>query len=152
MDREELESSILRDLVRLRTKNDIVTKLCETTGMRWEEAERLVTEIESNHADEISSRQKPLLYILGFVIAVGGLAASVMILAFALDGQYISLGWRPFSYLDVPYLGSVFFFGIGIATMIGGIVGILKLRRTKNDDETMSNDASKKPTGAPKAK
>jgi hypothetical protein len=122
MDRAKLESRIVRDLARHRSKNDIVKELCEATGMRWDAAERLVNEIQTKHTGEISARQKPFLYFLGSAIAFGGFLISALIFGATMEGWMIL-----FLRLPIPYLGNAFYFGLGILIMIGGILGILRL-------------------------
>ena len=118
---EELKASIIKNLARHRTRNSIVTELCETTGMKWVEAEQLVDEIRLDNSLEIYSRQKPFTIILGSTIALGGFILSGFILYETFTGLIISVGMVP-----VPYLGNLIFLGLGLGMLIGGTRGVIK--------------------------
>ena len=121
---EALKAKIIKDLSKHRTENFIVTDICESTGMKWDEAERLVEEIQANNSLEISSRQKPFLLILGSTLAVGGLILSGFILYETLSGLIIFVGPVP-----IPYLGNIIFFILGLGLIIGGTRGVIKTLR-----------------------
>jgi hypothetical protein len=119
---EDLKANIIKQLAQHRTKSLIVTEICETSGMKWAEAERLVDEIEADYSLEIHSRQKPLLMIIGSTIALGGLILTVFILFGTFSGTIIYVGFVP-----VPYLGNILFLGLGLGMLIGGTRGVIKL-------------------------
>jgi hypothetical protein len=121
---EVLKAKIIKNLAKHRTENFIVTDICESTGMKWAEAERLVQEIQANNSLEISSRQKPFLLILGSTLAVGGLILSGFILYETLSGLIIFVGLVP-----IPYLGNIIFFILGLGLLIGGTRGVIKTLR-----------------------
>ena len=109
---EELKSKIIRNLAKHRTRNFIVTGICETTGMKWNEAESLVDKIEEDNSLEIYSRQKPFMIILGSTIAVGGLILFVFIIFF-----------HPAPF----HPGSIISLGTGLGMFIGGSRSVIKL-------------------------
>lgn len=119
---EAIKSQIVRNLVRRQSKNSIITELCESSGLKWDEAERLVDEIEEDNSLEIYSRQKPFMIILGSMIALGGLILSGFILYETLTGLIVFVGLVP-----IPYLGNIFFLGLGLGMLIGGSRGVIKL-------------------------
>ncbi len=119
---EELKSKIIKNLVNHRTKNFIVTEICETTDMKWDEAERLVDEIEEDNSLEIYSRQKPFMIILGSTITLGGLILSGFTIYETLTGLIIYVGMVP-----IPHLGNIIFLGLGLGMVIGGSRGVIKV-------------------------
>jgi hypothetical protein len=130
MDRTKLESRIIRDLARHRSKNDIVKEVCEAAGMRWDAAERLVNDVQRNHSDELFARQKSILYLLGIATALGGLVLSAGVLAATLDGWMFL-----FLRLPIPYLGNAFYILLGLLITIGGLAGISRLRKHPIGDD-----------------
>lgn len=119
---EELKSKIIKNLAKHRTINFIVTEICETTGMKWDESERLVNEIEEDNSLEIYSRQKPFMIILGSTTALGGLILSGFILYETINGLIVFVGMVP-----IPYIGNIIFLGLGLGMLIGGSRGVIKL-------------------------
>ncbi|MCD4803955.1 MAG: hypothetical protein K8R16_13540 [Anaerolineales bacterium] len=119
---EAIKSQIVGNLVRRRSKNSIITALCESSDLRWVEAKRLVDEIEENNSLEIYSRQKPFMIILGSMIALGGCILSGFILYETLTGLIVFVGIVP-----IPYFGNIFLFGLGLGMLIGGSRGVIKL-------------------------
>jgi len=121
---DEIKTKIIRNLAKRRPRNTIITELCETSGLKWGEAERLVNEIENDHALDIYSSQKPFLILLGRAIAVSGFILSTFILVQSINGLIIFLLRLP-----VPYLGNFVFFVLGILVFVGGLRGVIKLVR-----------------------
>ena len=121
---EEIKAKIIKDLAKHRTRNLIVTEICETTGMKWRDAEALVEEIERDFSLEIHQRQKPFLILLGSTIALGGLILSAFMVYETLTGMIIFVGMIP-----VPYLGNLIFFTLGAGMLIGGTRGVIKTIR-----------------------
>jgi hypothetical protein len=119
---EKLEAKIISQLAKHRNRNIIVTEICESTGMKWGEAERLVDEIEADYSLEIHSRRKPFLMVVGSAIALGGLILTVFILIGTFSGTIIYVGLVP-----APYLGNILFLGLGLGMLIGGSRGVIKL-------------------------
>lgn len=119
---EDIKSQIVRDLVRRRSKSSIITELCESSGLKWDEAEHTVDEIENDNAIDIYSRQKPLLILIGSTVTAGGLILSGFTLLETINGLVVYVGIVP-----IPYPGNIIFFGIGLGMIIGGTRGVVKL-------------------------
>lgn len=74
MDDTELSSYILKHLSDADDPNDIISSICEKSGLSWSEAEALVRDIQEQHSDDITLRQAPLLTAIALVTFIGGLA------------------------------------------------------------------------------
>ncbi len=119
MDPAELTESVVRDLSRRRSRNDLILSVCQASGMDWVEAERFIRQVEANQGPMIARRQRPLLVSLALAGIVGGLIGSVGVVLATLDGWIIL-----FLNLPVPYLGNVVLFGLGILVTAGGFAGL----------------------------
>ena len=122
MDRSELEASIIKDLSRHRGRNDIITRICEASGMKWSDAETLVAEVEATHGEDITDRQKPFMSVLSIATIIIGFALSIGILVATFQGWMLLLLRLP-----IPYLGNLLLFLLGILIIIGGARGLYGL-------------------------
>ena len=121
---EELTTFIIKELGRHRDRKDIIQKICERDELNWQEAEQLITSVETQHRRAIATRQTPLLLFLSIgtlLLGIGLLAINMDILSgfFQKDllGQVLSL---QSSYYRV--LG--FITGLGMTA--GGMIGLWK--------------------------
>ena len=124
MDPAKLTESVVRDLARHRSRNDIVLTICHTTGMDWKQAEAFVQQVERGNRQRIAGRQAPLLLILAGVSVVGGFSTVLAMVDATLDGTIIFLPSLP-----IPYLGNVVYFSLGILAIAGGLLGVVRLTR-----------------------
>ena len=124
MDPAKLTESVVRDLARHRSRNDIVLEICHSTGMDWKQAEAFVQQVERGNRQRIARRQAPLLLILAGVSVVGGFSTVIAMVDATLDGTIIFLPSLP-----VPYLGNVAYFSLGILAIAGGLLGVVRLTR-----------------------
>jgi hypothetical protein len=122
MDNAEITQYIIDNLKHNRDEDDIITTICESTGMDWSQAETLMKEVRSENSIEIETPNNNRIIFLGSVFIFGGIATSVGMVLGTMRGMVLYL-------YRVPYLGNVFIFGTGICMAIGGIVGIYKLFR-----------------------
>jgi hypothetical protein len=124
MDPVKLTESVVRDLARHRSRNDIILSICGSTGMDWKQAEAFVQEVERTNRQRIAGRQAPLLLILAGVSIVGGFSTVVAMVAATLDGTMIFLPSLP-----IPYLGNLVYFSLGVLGIAGGLLGAIRLTR-----------------------
>ena len=78
MNNEELTSLIIKELSKHRERQDIVAKVCEQSTLSWNEAERLVAEVEAQNKRKIAVRQGPFLVF----VSLGTLALGIGLLAY----------------------------------------------------------------------
>jgi hypothetical protein len=107
---EETTEFVIHELSRHRSRNDIVSVLCEQNGWSWKDAQRLVQKIEIEHHGTIAARQSPLLIVLGVGSIIVGLAMAAYTVLIALNGEF--------------YAESVGFFITGVGLVLGGIAGV----------------------------
>ncbi len=52
----ELKDLIVKDLVKHRSRNEIIRSVCEQAGLNWTEGERLVKQVEEEQGRTIARR------------------------------------------------------------------------------------------------
>jgi len=119
MNTEEATAFVIRELGKLRPRNDIVQKLCEAAGMDWTQAEKFVRIVESKNRGAIARKQSPVVVVLGALTMIAGLALSIWVVYETLHGIIIF-----FLSFPVPYLGNITYFIVGIGMVTGGLRGI----------------------------
>jgi hypothetical protein len=118
MNKQQATDFVIRELGKHHSRNEIIQKLCETSGINWSAAEKFVNQVELEHTSDIALRQSPLITFIGICIALGGLGLMMWITLETLQGYIIF-----FLNFPVPYLGNVFYFFTGLVMMIAGIWG-----------------------------
>lgn len=121
MDHSEITNFIIREYSKRRHMDDIIIKVCEKTGMQWDDAEQIVQKVYFDHQGEISSRKQILVTSIAVSTIVIGIILSLSILVATLSGWVIY-----FLKFPLPYLGNLLLFGLGIVITAGGIKGFLK--------------------------
>ena len=119
MDQQQATEFVIREVGKHHQINDIIQKLCETTGMNWGQAEKFVSRVVAEHGGEIATKQSPLVLLLGIVFLLVGIGLSLFIVYETLRGTVII-----FLNLPIPYLGNLVFFITGLALVAGGIRGM----------------------------
>lgn len=117
MNRQQATDFVIRELGKHRQRNDIIQRLCETSGINWKEAEKFVQQVEAENTSTIALRQSPLVTLVGIGTAIGGLGLMAWIVWETLQGAVITLFY-------VPYLGNLSYFFTGLAMMVAGIWGM----------------------------
>ena len=117
MNRQQATDFVIHELGKHRQRNDIVQRLCETSGINWKEAEKFVQQVEAENTSTIALRQSPLVTLVGIGTAIGGLGMMAWIVWETLQGAVITLFY-------VPYLGNLSYFFTGLAMMVAGIWGM----------------------------
>lgn len=121
---EQLTQRIVNDLVKHRSRNEIIRTICEEAGLNWSEAENLMQHAEQDHRRTIARRQGPLLIFL----SVGSLLIGLLLIFYSMEffiaffqgdrlQQVLSLRS---GYLRL--VGGV----TGLGMIIGGLIGIWK--------------------------
>jgi len=122
---QETTSFVISELAKHRNRNDLIMALCEKTGSSWDQAQRLVQQVESENRKAIKARQSPLLIIIGVGIVISGLLLATYTVVITLNGTIIL-----FLDIPIPYLGNATYFCTGLAMMGGGVVGLLRTARS----------------------
>lgn len=122
---DEITRKIIRDLAKKRPRDAIITELCEFACLKWDQAERLVNEIELENTEDILSRQKLFNILLGSAFALGGFLLSACIVFASFNGMILF-----FLGLPIPYLGNILYFVIGILAFMGGLRGIVSTQES----------------------
>ena len=129
MDPVKLTETVVRDLARHRSRNDILLSICNTTGMDWKQAEAFVQQVERTQGKRIAGRQAPLLLVLAGMSVIGGFSTVVAMVDATLSGSMLFLPGLP-----IPYLGNVVYFGLGVLAIAGGLLGVWRLTRDMRQD------------------
>lgn len=119
MNQPEATDFVIRELGKHHSKNDIIEKLCESSGMNWSEAEKFVRQVEVENQSAIARKQSPLITIIGVSTALLGLGLTFWITIVTFQGYIIF-----FLSFPVPYLGNIFYFAMGLAMTVGGLWGM----------------------------
>ena len=107
---EETTEFVIHELSRHRSRNDVVSVLCEQNGWSWRDAQRLVQSIEIEQHSAIAARQSPLLIVLGVGSIIVGLSMAAYTGYITLNGEF--------------YVESVGFFITGVGLVLGGMAGV----------------------------
>ena len=121
MQTEPLEEQIIDDLGEERRENDIVQDICEQTGLPWESAEELVSEVKADHRDLIHQHRRMPVLLLGVTFVGAGILLAVVMVVGAIKGYSIEL-----SQIPIPYSGNLIFALFGIFLATGGYLGLKK--------------------------
>ena len=73
----DVEQKILDRFKESEDVNDIILELCESRGLDWNEAETLVMNLRSRHADDITISQSPILILIALALFLGGFGLAV---------------------------------------------------------------------------
>jgi hypothetical protein len=120
MQPEEITAYIVTELGKHRNPNDIIIAVCERSGMKWSDAQQFMQRVQSEHRSEITGRQNLLLIVLGVITVIAGLVVSI-------GASAVTLFGLNFEFDYVPYGGNLLIFGVGLAMMAGGGIGLWKI-------------------------
>lgn len=119
-------SFVISQLAKYRTRNDIIRDLCEQGGYLWEEAAALVHQVESEQAQQIQARRRPILMLLGVLHLLGGLGLMGFGVYSLLSGEQVPLTVIVY-FIEIDLLpngGQAVPFLLGLSILLGGAVGI----------------------------
>jgi len=119
MEQQEAIDFVIQELGKHHQKNDIIQKLCESTSMNWNQAEKFIQQVEAQHRGLIASKQGPFVTVMSIGTVFIGFAISAFIIYETLQGVIIF-----FLRLPIPYLGNITYFLVGIGMIIGGLRGM----------------------------
>ncbi len=122
MESDELTQSIIRDLVKQRSRNDIIQRVCERAGLNWPQAEQLVRRVEADHAHAIARGQSPLLILLSIGSILIGLALLYLAIDYLVGFVNAQLLEELLSVRSAWYrlAGGV----TGLGMVVGGLIGL----------------------------
>jgi len=119
---DDTTKKIIRSLAKHQPRTKIITDLSEYSGLKWDQAELVVNEIEKRHTREIYSRKRPFYILQGSGVALGGFLLAFSTLFASFSGKEIFLPALP-----IPYLGNFFLALLGILVFAGGIRGVIRI-------------------------
>ncbi len=119
MNQQQATDFVISELGKHHQRNDIVERLCETSGISWKEAERFVQQVEAENTGKIALRQSPLVTLIGIGTALVGLALMIWVTLETLQGYIIF-----FLNFPVPYLGNITYFFTGLVMLVAGLWGM----------------------------
>ena len=138
METPDLTNYIVDRLSDAVTPDDIIMDICDKTGISWPEAEALVEQVQSEHEQDVTKRQFPLLTLVALSIFVGGvglLTYSVYML-FLTTSTYTSTTLNPWDLPDT--LNFIFNYAaftlslilFAIAMILGSLLGMRQIWAT----------------------
>ncbi len=119
MNQQEATQFVISELGKHHEKNDIIQKLCESTSMNWNQAEKFIQQVQAEHGSVIAQKQSPLIVAIGSVIVIAGIVVALAAIYVTLQGENVRLRGVP-----IPYSGNVAYFLIGAAMIGGGLRGM----------------------------
>src|SRR5512146_320753 len=121
---EDLNEMIVHVLADQRDRSDIITAVCERTGMDWSHAADLVGELERDRAHAIAARQTPLLVFLSACTSAGG----ILLVVYCVQELLQAIAGRPWLQV-LLILAEAFPFWLlilGLAMISGGVLGMYR--------------------------
>lgn len=130
-DAEALEAQILQALRKDRRRSDIVMEVCETTGMSWDRAKRLVSQVATTNRKHLVSRQNMLIIPLTIIALLAGFTLIVASVSEGLEiaRQIASAPSEiPAQTSEIEFIlqEGLWGFVIGISLLLGGIYGLIR--------------------------
>ena len=119
MQKEEITAFVVDELGKHHSRNEIIRRLCERTGMMWPDAEKLVRQIEADHGQDIRARQSPLLVALSVAIFIGGLGLILYCAVYFINLARFDTIPNP---RGIVYAIGALFTGIGM--IAGAVIGL----------------------------
>ena len=122
---QENTAFVISELGKHRNRNDLIMALCEKTGGSWNEMLRFVQQVESQNRKKITTRQSPILIMIGVTTILMGLVLTVYMAIETWHGANYFLIGTP-----IPYSGNVFYGVTGLGMLGGGTLGTLRTLRS----------------------
>lgn len=132
MDKEKAADFVVKQLGKHHNRNEITLALCERMDLGWNEASRLVQEIESQNSRAIAARQSPIIIIFGVAIFIAGLGLTCYNSLYFVNyfqSQHNGVSLNAALELNTAYY-RVGYLLTGLALMVSGIVGCWKTLST----------------------
>ena len=123
LDKPEMIEYVINQLSRHRKRNDIVTDICERTGLEWSQVQTYVAQVEVDQRRNINARKNRLLIPMSIVIIIFGFILAIT------NGNYVIRMFTGYDALMIAVSAreiflSVAAFGFGLVLIAGGIIGI----------------------------
>ncbi|MGC1375192.1 MAG: DnaJ domain-containing protein [Anaerolineales bacterium] len=71
---------VLQELKKFGDRNDLISAVCEMTGMEWFQAEQFIQQIEVKYARPIAVRNSLLVLIWGIPMVIGAVIAEILMI------------------------------------------------------------------------
>ena len=78
---KEAMDFVLQELKKFGDRNDLISAVCEMTGMEWFQAEQFIQQAEAKYARPIAVRSSSLVLIWGIPMVIGALIAEISLLS-----------------------------------------------------------------------
>lgn len=126
----ELEKFILRELGRQRKQSDVVVRLCEATGMHWNQAQRLVARVAARNQKRLNTSQNLIIIPVSLIALIAGAVLLFADVSEALVLQQLLASPEAVDpqKLEALYGSSqqlIWGFLTGGALAVGGLVGLI---------------------------
>ena len=119
---EKFTDLIIRELGKHRSRNELIRSVCEQGAVNWQEAERLIKQVEEQNKRKIAARRSPLLLFLSFGILVIGVALLIYNLQFFIDFfQRKTLDQLLGAYSAYYRIAGLL---TGFGMIVGGLIGV----------------------------
>jgi hypothetical protein len=119
MDDPALEQFIVRELGKLRPRNDLIMMVCERAGVDWNAAQKIVARVEVQKRSAIMGRKRMVVIIFSIPIIIGGLVL------FASSSFVLYTAWQQ---KTIPNPRAIYGFGVSILMILGGTIGIFRVK------------------------
>ncbi len=149
MQTERVPQYIVEELGRHRSPEDIILIICQKTGMKWPEAERLVMQVKAEHQPEIARKQNGVYRWMTIICLLLGPIGTLGAIVLTLQGHIIFLVRFSAAPVGIPLNPVLFLVGIsmslvGITGLIKGSVKRLKPTKTANKKESTTPSPSQR--------
>jgi hypothetical protein len=127
VDIEALTNYVVKDLGKHRRYSDVVGEICQRTGWSWNQAQRFVARIQTEHHGELHKKKNRLQIPIGIAFVIGGLFLLIYTGLELLNYLMIPMGMSEQEMLGVdfiPYLAALFILGFGL--LVGGGFGLYR--------------------------
>jgi len=131
IDQAELEVMITKALTKNNRQSDVVVSVCEFTGMNWDDAQRLVTQVAIEKRKHLATRRNFIFVPLSVIAILAGLAliyASVSE-SYILGSTMVNGAPLNSSSQDIQTI--VWAIPVGLGLLLGGGFGLYKALRTQ---------------------
>jgi hypothetical protein len=128
---EEIEKIILKGLSKSRRHDDLIMDICERRALNWNEAQRMVAQVQTKHRKKLTTRKNLLLIPASIIGIIVGL---ILVYASAADMyNLVNAGFSSQSDFATAYeTGALedtiryapIFFITGIVMILGSVVGL----------------------------
>ena len=135
--KQDLTVFVLKQLGSHKRHSDVVAEICQRTGWDWNQAQRFVSRIQTEHHDELTKKQNRMLIPIGIAFIIGGVflifytgAAILDWVMFFTGGDSLTPDLPSVSMEGIPQTIALFL--TGLALISGGIIGIIRAIMDRN--------------------